>query len=91
MSSLADFVNEHRNKAGASNRAYFNVATLGSKVSNSFNGFFKNGSTADDTERLTDETPAHNGHLPPNKNRFLIRMARKIPYIQYILFPPKWL
>jgi hypothetical protein len=69
MSSLADFVSEQRNKAGASNRTYFNVATLGSKVSNSFNGFFKTGSAPEDAERLTDENPNQNGELPPNRNR----------------------
>ena len=69
MSSLADFVNEQRNKSGTSNR-YFNVANIGSKVSTSFNGFFKTGNVADDTERLTDETPAQNGQLPSSRNRF---------------------
>uniref|UniRef100_A0A914N9U7 Uncharacterized protein n=1 Tax=Meloidogyne incognita TaxID=6306 RepID=A0A914N9U7_MELIC len=65
--SLADFVNEQKNKSG--NRNYFNVATFGSKVSKSFNGFFKTSDSIDDTERLTSE-PAQNGQLPSNRNRF---------------------
>jgi hypothetical protein len=69
--SLADFVNEHRNKTGASNKTYFNVATLGSKVSTSFNGFFKTNNSMDDTERLTDDASIQNGQLPPNRNRFI--------------------
>uniref|UniRef100_A0A1I8BFP0 Vesicle transport protein n=1 Tax=Meloidogyne hapla TaxID=6305 RepID=A0A1I8BFP0_MELHA len=65
--SLADFVNEQKNKNG--NRNYFNVATFGSKVSKSFNGFFKTSDSIDDTERLTNEISSQNGQLPSNRNR----------------------
>ncbi|KAL3108380.1 hypothetical protein niasHT_015302 [Heterodera trifolii] len=74
MSSLADFVNEQRSKANSSSgrQAYFNVATLGSKVSNSFTDFFKprNSNGIDDVQRLTEDADAaQNGQLPSNKNR----------------------
>lgn len=90
MSSLADFVNEQRNKSSTSSR-YFNVATLGSKVSTSFNGFFKTGNAADDTERLTDETPVQNGQLPSNRNRFFLRELKKISVIAFIRRMGSWM
>lgn len=64
MSSLADFVNEQRNKS----RPTFSMANIGTKVSSSFSGFFLRADPGDDTERLTDE-PAQNGQLPNTKNR----------------------
>lgn len=73
MSSLADFVNEHRSK---STRTSFNVANIGTKVSNSFNGFFKI-NESDDCETLTDK-PSTSGQLPFSKNRLYFYFYYKI-------------
>lgn len=67
MTSLADFVNEHRSKLGTSNRPSFSMANIGTKVSTSFNGFFKV-NDSDDKETLTDN-PTQNGQLPSFRNR----------------------
>lgn len=66
MSSLADFVSEHRSKT---TRTSFNVANIGTKVSNSFNGFFKVNET-EDCETLTDN-PSTSGQLPYSRNRYI--------------------
>jgi len=65
--SLADFVKEQRSKAASSTS--FSMANLGSKVSTSFNGFFRTDIT-DDTECLTD-SPSTDGQLPSARNRLL--------------------
>ena len=74
--SLADFVNEHRNKN--TGRTYFNVANIGSKVSTSVNGIFKPGNRlSDDTELLTEDA-CQNGQLPSTRNRFLFHILQFI-------------
>ncbi|KAI1712441.1 hypothetical protein DdX_09527 [Ditylenchus destructor] len=83
MSSLSEFVNEQRNKAGGSLRSSgltsglglggmrpsFSMANIGTKIGTSFNGFFKTDG-ADDLEALTDTpTSSQNGQLPSSRNR----------------------